>query len=214
MTKVQALIQLLQDNGGIANWNIIYNSIENYYPDAKRPKQWKAGLRGVLYRDLDKNFKMIDKGVIALIDYDENQIDFVKEEICDDNGTTKEVTITARKGQEKFRKSLLEEFKACPITKIDDKRLLIASHIKPWVFSNDYERLDNLNGFILSPMYDRLFDNGLITFDFNAKIIFSKKLTTKNIKLLNIDCKKTYKDLKVCERQKYLEFHQNNIFLG
>ncbi len=213
MTKVEALKALLVDNGGIANWNIVYRDIENYYPKAKNSREWKAGLRGVLYRELNKHFKMLDKGVMALIDYDEQKMEYVSETIQNDDGTTKIVTLTARKGQEKFRKSLLKEFKACPITDIDDKKLLIASHIKPWAFSNDYERLDRLNGFMLSPIYDRLFDNGLITFDFNSKIIVSKKLSKKNIGILNIDSNKQYKKLNICDRKDYIQFHQDNIFL-
>ena len=30
----------------------------------------------------------------------------------------------------------------CPFTMINDERLLRASHIKPWVVSNDKEKLD------------------------------------------------------------------------
>ncbi len=57
MTKVEAIKQVLVDNNGIAVWSIIYNQLENYYPEIKRRKEWKAGVRGVLYRDLGKNFK-------------------------------------------------------------------------------------------------------------------------------------------------------------
>ena len=35
MTKVEAIKKLLEDNGGIATWEIIYNEIEKYYPKAK-----------------------------------------------------------------------------------------------------------------------------------------------------------------------------------
>ncbi len=40
MTKVEAIKQLLKDNGGIATWEIIYNEIEKYYPDAKKSREW------------------------------------------------------------------------------------------------------------------------------------------------------------------------------
>lgn len=59
--------------------------------------------------------------------------------------------------------------KSCPITRADDKRLLIAIHIKPWVHSNNEERVNTKNGILLSPLFDKLFDKriGLITrYDF------------------------------------------------
>ncbi len=73
MTKVQALIKLIKDNGGAASWQYIYDNIEKYYPAAKASKDWEAGLRGVLYREIKNNrsFKRIGFGVYALLDYQE-----------------------------------------------------------------------------------------------------------------------------------------------
>jgi len=72
MTKVEAIKKVLKDNGGIATWEIIYNEIEKYYPEAKKAKEWSAGIRGVLYREIknDKSFKKIDEGTYSLADYD------------------------------------------------------------------------------------------------------------------------------------------------
>jgi predicted restriction endonuclease len=42
--------------------------------------------------------------------------------------------------------------------------LLIASHIKPWAKCDGNEKVDVYNGFLLSPNFDRLFDQGFITF--------------------------------------------------
>ena len=71
MTKVEAIKLVLKDNGGVATWNIIYNQLEKYYPNIKASLEWKAGVRGVLYREIDKAFKIVDVGIIALIDFDE-----------------------------------------------------------------------------------------------------------------------------------------------
>jgi len=46
----------------------------------------------------------------------------------------------ARVGQGKYRKGVLEECPFCPITMVTDDRLLIASHIKPWVASDENEK--------------------------------------------------------------------------
>jgi hypothetical protein len=68
MTKVQALVALFKDQKGKATWSDIYNKIERYYPQAKASTEWKAGLRGVLYREMRKghNFKQVGKGTFAL----------------------------------------------------------------------------------------------------------------------------------------------------
>ena len=60
------------------------------------------------------------------------------------------------------------------MTMISDERLLIASHIKPWASSNDYEKTDPYNGYMLSPLYDKLFDRGFITFKENRHVILSE----------------------------------------
>ncbi len=71
MTKIEALTSLIADNGGIADWQIIYDNIEKYYPNAKNSTKWQEGLRGVLYRGIKAGLlKKIDTGVFALPHYD------------------------------------------------------------------------------------------------------------------------------------------------
>jgi hypothetical protein len=209
MTKVEAIKKVLEDNGGVAIWNIIYNQLENYYPKIKAPKDWKAGVRGVLYRDLGKSFKMLDEGLIALIDYDENNL-VLEEDVQD---TSKTIETKVRMGQALFRKNLLKKISVCPISGISDKRLLMASHIKPWAVSNNRERLDINNGFIFSPNIDKLFDKGLISFENSAKLIISPTLLEYNISKLGIERDKIYPKLPVLDRLSYLEYHRENIFI-
>lgn len=78
---------------------------------------------------------------------------------------------------------MLKNLKRCPITNLDEKKLLIASHIKPWVHCDNTDRLDINNGFLLSPLFDKLFDKavGLITFTPNKEILISHKLSKENI---------------------------------
>ncbi len=209
MTKVEAIKKVLEDNGGVATWNIVYNQLEKYYPDIKKSKEWKAGVRGVLYRELEKKFKMLDVGLIALLEFDEQNL-LLKEDVKD---TSKSIQAKIRIGQNKFRKNLLKFLKSCPITGIDETRILLASHIKPWALSSNEERLDINNGFIFSPTIDKLFDNGLITFENNKELIISPLLTIKNIQLIGIEAGKKYIKLPVENRLNYLEYHRNNIFI-
>jgi hypothetical protein len=80
MTKAEAIQKVMEDNGGTATWDIIYNNIEEYYPDAKRSREWGAGIRGVLYRDIGKRFKRIGLGIFGLIDYKEESREQIEED--------------------------------------------------------------------------------------------------------------------------------------
>lgn len=122
--------------------------------------------------------------------------------------------IRARKGQGKYRQLLLEECPFCPITLISDDRLLIASHIKPWVKSDDDEKIDPKNGFMLTPTYDLLFDRGFISFSNDKKIIISPWLSKMTCSKLNISPEKQYPMLPTGGRENYLEYHRDNIFKG
>lgn len=127
----------------------------------------------------------------------------------------KEILIQARKGQGKYRQKLLEECPYCPISMINDERLLIASHIKPWAKSDDKEKIDPKNGFMLSPNYDCLFDNGFMTFESDKTIIVSPWISPMNQKRLGI-----YTGMKVSklplddEREKYMIYHRENVYKG
>jgi len=75
VTKVEAIKKVLEDFNGVATWEQIYENIENFYPSAKVSREWKAGIRGVLYRELKNNriFKKIGLGIYALKDYEEEE---------------------------------------------------------------------------------------------------------------------------------------------
>ena len=210
MTKADAIKRVIQDNNGIATWPIIYNEIEKYYRGAKKRKEWKAALRGVLYRAVsDKQyFKKVGEGLFALIDYDENSL------ILDEDKNTQGTSVAkVRRGQDRFRKKLFKELESqCPITNINDERVLLASHIKPWAKSTDNERLDVYNGFILSPLFDKLFDSGLITFSLRQEIIISKSLSNENIEKIGVKNKQVIGRLPICGRENYLQYHQSKIF--
>ena len=134
----------------------------------------------------------------------------LKEDIGD---TTKSIQTKIRIGQDQFRKNLLKYLKVCPITGIDETRILLASHIKPWALSTNEERLDINNGFIFSPTIDKLFDKGLITSENNKELIISPTLSEVNVSSIGIIAGKKYLKLPVDNRFNYLEFHRENIFI-
>ncbi|MBU0290175.1 HNH endonuclease [Hallella faecis] len=78
-------------------------------------------------------------------------------------GKTREAVVRQRVNQNVFRTMILNNYnEQCAITGINDSRLLVASHIIPWAERKD-TRLNPENGICLSSLYDRAFDQGLIT---------------------------------------------------
>lgn len=121
----------------------------------------------------------------------------------------------ARIGQGLYREKLLLECPFCPITMINDERLLIASHIKPWVISTDKEKLDPKNGFMLSPLYDKLFDRGFITFSDNKRVQISNWLSPYNVKRIGIKNYQFFPLMPIDEyRKHYLSYHRKFVYKG
>lgn len=76
----------------------------------------------------------------------------------------------ARVGQGLFRNRVMSLDPRCRVTGVEDSRLLVASHIKPWRDSNNAERINGFNGIMLSPHVDALFDERLITFEDDGRM--------------------------------------------
>jgi hypothetical protein len=85
--------------------------------------------------------------------------------------------------------------------------VLIASHIKPFINSNENEAYDPNNGLLLSKTIDSLFDLKYISFEDSGKIIFSNRIAN--------DVKEFWKEYKLennilnNERKHYLAYHRN-----
>ena len=106
---------------------------------------------------------------------------------------------------------LYNQFQHCPFTQIDDIKLLIASHIKPWSVCNLAEKTDVENGLMLSPLFDKLFDKGYISFDNDGNIMISDWLSPANQERIDFTLNK--EDLHLTDKRKmFLEYHRNNVF--
>jgi|GEM_PF-398503 len=133
-------------------------------------------------------------------------------------GAVEEVKRLYRLGQEKYRKEVLEYMPQCPFSKITDERLLIASHIKPYNIckkeNRDDQALHHLNGLSLSPTYDRLFDQGYITFSDNGELICGTQLSAITWERLSINPNAKNKMRIFPEgREEYLDYHRKHVFL-
>ena len=86
---------------------------------------------------------------------------------------------------------------------------LVASHIKPFIDSNDLEAYDSNNGLLLSRNIDILFDQGYISFEDDGTIICANTLDNDVKRYLE---KYTLGDMFLNNaRRKYLEFHREKF---
>lgn len=128
-----------------------------------------------------------------------------------------EIKKAYRLGQDKYRKEVIEYMPQCPFSKITDERLLIASHIKPYNICKKENREDQalhyLNGLALSPTYDRLFDQGYITFTDQGELICGTQLSALTWERLNINPNAKNKMRIFPEgREEFLDYHRRHVF--
>jgi len=127
-----------------------------------------------------------------------------------------EAVVKARKGQGAFRRNVVQIESRCRVTGLEDKRLLIASHIKPWrACETAQERLDGANGLLLAPHIDRLFDIGLISFEKSGGVHVSGTLDAQTKDCLGLS-------RAIAEgvgafsgaQDAYLSYHRDSVFLA
>ncbi len=171
----------------------------------------KIGKR--MYRNALKHFRLFVSTLSEKQKSEEREINKIEEDKTLSK-TEKEATVKARIGQGLYREKLLKKYSdGCIITHINIPEVLIASHIKPWSVSNNSERTNGDNGFLLSATYDRLFDRGLISFENTGEIILSTMITSENAERLELDKGRTY-DIKFSPGMKdFLAYHRDVIFI-
>ena len=133
-------------------------------------------------------------------------------EIARLSATERQAVTKARIGQGTFRQQLLEMWQGCAVTDIRLQNVLRASHIKPWRFSTNSERLDPYNGLLLLPQYDQLFDKGLISFDDQGTLIRSRAIQRLEPRKLGIDVNDRLRALSTQHRA-FLEYHRTEVFV-
>jgi putative restriction endonuclease len=127
--------------------------------------------------------------------------------------TEKKQLIDARKGQGRYRRNVEAVERGCRLTRVTHRSFLIASHIKPWAKSNDAERLDGNNGFLLAPHADRLFDRGWISFQDNGDVFCANDVTARTMRAWGLDPSANVGAFN--ERQKeYLKYHREHVYKG
>ena len=125
-------------------------------------------------------------------------------------GSTRDAVIKARVNQSVFRARLLDRYPKCCLCGVCNPILLTASHIKPWANSSPAEKLDVDNGFLFCPNHDRLFDQGLISFEDSGKILIAEELSAYDRLFTNVAEGMT---IRLTDGNRpYLAYHREHIF--
>jgi hypothetical protein len=140
-------------------------------------------------------------------------IDNIENIPADISTTELETLIKVRIGQSVFRQQLLDYWNnSCSVTGCRMPNVLIASHIKPWRNCDGAnEKLDVMNGLLLIPNLDALFDKGFISFDDNGKIIISSQISEDDQERLGVNEDMGLREIPNERHQIYLEYHREKI---
>ncbi|GHV31656.1 endonuclease [Synergistales bacterium] len=133
------------------------------------------------------------------------------------NGHDTMVVQKVRVGQTFFRNALLSAYNGCCcITGLNLPKLLRASHIKPWVCSNDVnEKTNPRNGLLLNTLHDSAFDSGYISIDNEYRVVISPSIiANESAKYLlkYAGCKIQLPD-KFLPSKEFIDYHNKNIFI-
>jgi hypothetical protein len=101
--------------------------------------------------------------------------------------TTRKALVDARLGQGGYRDRMRALWgDQCAVTGCPLVKALIASHALAWKDSEPHERLDEYNGLLLTASIDRLFDQGLISFDANGQLLCKPELSAVDLPSLGL----------------------------
>ncbi|ADO77310.1 HNH endonuclease [Halanaerobium praevalens] len=220
--SINFLVKTLEKNGTLSTDDInglMITDIKNYpkgYLEKNELNEAKSRAKKIGFEDRKYNqlshFEniisklydiQIEKGVIKFKETTEDQI-----ETKPDNTQRDSYMQKIYKDQLKEESEIFYKKPKCMVEELAYPTL-IASHIKPYIESDEDEEFDPNNGLLLSRNIDSLFDLNYISFDNEGKIILSKKLSEDVKEHINDFCinKKFINE----KRQEYLEYHRENL---
>jgi len=151
------------------------------------------------------SFNLIDLQIGAADLVSEIELDYGIE------STEKKALVSSRIGQGVYRQRALELWRNCAVTGFTHPEVLVASHIKPWKFSDNSERLNPYNSLVLVPTLDGLFDRGLIGFEDSGRILLSDRID--NLDWPRIRVSPDLRLRNVPEKTlPFLAYHRNYVF--
>ena len=129
--------------------------------------------------------------------------------------TEAERWVVQRVGQDVFREALDIYWEGrCAVTGVSDRRLLRASHMKPWArCETDAERLDPFNGLLLAAHLDAAFDAGLISFGDGGEVLLADSFAGRDREAVGIGAGMRVGRL-AAGQLGYLGWHREFLFGG
>ncbi|MCM1254838.1 MAG: HNH endonuclease [Duncaniella sp.] len=176
------------------------------YSSRKSISDFSAGLKKFLeftQSDFNEKRHLSELNEVHKI---ENSTDF--------SPTERAQLVKSRIGQGDFRANLIKYWGGCAVTGCEMTELLVASHIKPWSVSTNFERLDLHNGLLLLPNLDKLFDLGYISFRDDGRIIISRLLHSDDYEAIGISNRLILRQSLTAEHQAYLSYHRDACFIN
>lgn len=142
----------------------------------------------------------------------------LSDQLPDYTGQTRAQVVQQRIGQAFFRRTVLSSYHSrCCITGLAEPRLLLASHIVPWG-KDQGNRLNPHNGLCLSALYDRAFDQGLITLDEAWRVVLSATLKKPEPALQKHFHSVEGRQIELPERfspdPQLMQYHREQVFVG
>lgn len=114
--------------------------------------------------------------------------------------------------QRLFRGNLLRLWQgSCAVTSVQELRVLRSSHIKPWRDSSPLEKVDHFNGLLLVPNLDALFNEGLISFRDDGRILISSKWDAKDQRRMHVMPNLSLRAVHP-QSKPFLEYHRDAQF--
>tara|TARA_R110002110_G_scaffold147129_2_gene337340 strand:- start:39198 stop:39959 length:762 start_codon:yes stop_codon:yes gene_type:complete len=128
--------------------------------------------------------------------------------------------VSVRRVQGFFRRAVLTSYEQrCAISGLKLPQLLVASHIIPWRKSVE-RRADPRNGIALNNLYDRAFDEGLLTFDENWKVCLANDLRDHIVdselskRILDIEGRELQMPRRFYPDPAAMDYHRQRVFKG
>lgn len=129
------------------------------------------------------------------------------------NGIDKQVLAKSRGiAQRVFRGNLMKLWRgSCAVTGVEEPRVLRSSHVKPWADSTAPEKVDHLNGLLLAPNLDALFNEGLITFHDDGSVDISNHFRHEDQRRMHITDDTRLRQV-FPGMTPYLQYHRDKVF--
>lgn len=137
-------------------------------------------------------------------------------------GKERMAVIRQRVNQSAFRSMVLYNYEErCAITGINIPELLVAGHIIPWADSTPQQKLNPENGICLSALYDKAFDQGLITIspdDYTVQLSSAlREYETQEYYDRHFGCisgKQITMPIEHKPNRDFLAYHKDKVFMG